>query len=78
MAFHTVLEITNAFLKMFLPYFALVVLMTAIAGIHCEAGRMTGSAGCSTAMVQREGMLSIEFRRRPCSRGMTGLTICPE
>lgn len=78
MAPHTILEIGNALLKMLRTDLGFVVLMTSIAGVSREVARVTGSAGCPAAVIQGEGMWSVELRRRPCGCAVTGSAVCTE
>jgi hypothetical protein len=65
MTFHTVLEVSDPFFDMFGAHLSLIVFMTAITRIGCEASRMASRTACSTSMIQRECVLTIELSRGP-------------
>jgi hypothetical protein len=71
-AFRTILKIIDALVQMLLTHFPFIMFMAAIAGIGCETGRVAGRAGCSAAMIEREGMLAGELCRSPGCGAMTG------
>ena len=71
--FHAILEIGNGLLQMLGAYLRFIVFMTTVTGIRRGTGWM---AGCTTrtaiAMIQREGVRSVELGGRPRKGGMTG------
>lgn len=80
MTFHTVLEIGDTLVQMLRAYFRFIVLMTAIASVGCKTGGMTGGAGdhSALAVIQWEGMLSIERGGSPRCGGVAGSAIGAE
>jgi hypothetical protein len=66
MTFHTILEVTNSFFQVLGAHFPLAVFMTTITGISCKTGWMASRTACAIPMIQRECVLTVEFRRLPC------------
>lgn len=77
---HAILEVGDAFLAMLAGDIRFVVLMAAVTGVRGVIARMTGGAGDSSAftVVEREGMLAIEFCRGPGGGAVTGHTVGAE
>lgn len=80
MAFHTVLEVGDAFLAMFAGNIRFVVLMTTVTRIGCIGARVTGGAGDvpTFTVIEREGMLAIEFSGRPGGGAVAGYAVGAE
>ena len=74
MALHAVLEIGDALLQVFRADSRLLVLMATVTSIGCVIVGMAGGArdGPLLAVIQREGMLAIERRRRPRGCAVAG------
>lgn len=78
MALHAILEIADAFFKMFRANIRFVMFMTAVTGVCRVSDRMACRAGDQSlfAMIEREGVLAIEFGGRPRVCTVTGRAVC--
>ena len=77
MTLRTIGEVSNSFLTVLVGDLRLRMLMTAVAGIRLDLGRVTGIAGTDAgfAVIIREGMWPVvarDARRRRCGSRRTG------